>query len=192
MREQRWSREAAAARAWWASLTPQPAQNGGIASGDRAALARLRRAASIIEAVAEPATADLYRRVGLAKSEQGAQRTALVAAVLAHVRKDDPTPIANAIGSRRGDNDTAALLTPLRFKRLVAAREADELLIAFRRVVSILGDQASVRDLARLLLGFTDPDERQANISRTRFAFDYHGAGQYAPDAEDTTETSQA
>jgi CRISPR system Cascade subunit CasB len=118
------------------------------------------------------------------------ERAALLAAVLAQVRSDDPkATIAGAIGKPRG-GEGSPLITPMRFKKLVAAREPDDLLIVFRRLVVVLDHTANVRDLARLLLAFTGPDDRHADIARTRFAFDYHGAGQYAPDSGDTAETA--
>ena len=179
--------ESLAAARWWSSLQPQRRNDGSWSSGDRASLSRLRRASSILDALAEPATAYLFRKLGLPDKDDGASRirAALLAGVLSHVRNDDRgRSIASVIGSRRGDAESQQLVTPLRFKRLIAAREPDELLTAFRRVVAILGDTANVKDLARTLLAFTDPDDRRADIARTRFAFDYHGAGQYAPDDE--------
>lgn len=168
---------AAAARRWWRSLQPDE-QTG--QRGDRATLARLRRAGNVLEAAAEPAAGDLFITLKLGQPERDLARAALVAAVLAHVRSDDGTDtVARAIGTPRGGDDTTALLTPLRFKRLIAAREPDDLLISFRRAVAILGDTVNVKDLARQLLAWTD--ERHSDRARTLFAFDYHGAGQYAP-----------
>jgi CRISPR system Cascade subunit CasB len=190
MTGKRWSHEASAARAWWASLQPQ-AGDGRVRPGDRAALARLRRAASIIEAMVEPATADLHRRMGLITKSHSPQRSALLAAVLAHVRSDNPaTTVAGAIGKARGGGASTPLISPLRFKRLVAAREPDDVLVVFRRLAAILDHTANVGDLARLLLTFTDPDERHADIARVCFAFDYHGARQYAPDTDDARKTA--
>lgn len=168
---------------WWSLLQPNDA-NGH--RGDRATLARLRRASSIMEAMSEPATVELYRRLGFKDQARDLPRAALIAAVLAHVRPSEERkpPIAEAIGAPRRGDDSQPLLTPLRFKRLIAAREPDDLLIAFRRVVAMLGKTADVNDLARQLLAFTDPDERRADIARTRFAFAYHGASQYAPDPD--------
>src|SRR5262249_53774926 len=98
MTAKRWSHEASAARAWWDSLRPHRREGPGR-PGDRPRLARLRRAASIIEAMAEPATADLHRRMGLTSRLHGPQRAALLAAVLAHVRSDNQaTTVAGAIG----------------------------------------------------------------------------------------------
>ena len=177
MTEEPIAERAAAARRWWRSL--QPDRETGQ-RGDRAALARLRRAGSVLEAAAEPATADLFGKLMFEHPERNLARAALIAAVLAHVRRDDgATSVARAIGTPRGGDDTTARLTPLRFKRLIAAREPDDLLIGFRRAVAMLGDTANVKDLARQLLAWTD--ERHSDRARTLFAFDYYGAGQYAP-----------
>jgi CRISPR system Cascade subunit CasB len=181
--------EAGGALAWWKSLTPREDN-----AGDRAALARLRRADNLLEAAAEPATIDLYDKLrgehAFCRDERiiarDLPRAALVAAVLSNVRTNNPASrVANAIGAKRGGEETTALVTPLRFKRLVAARSLDDLMIAFRRLVAILDREAHVRDLARLLLAFTDPEPERADVARTIFAFHYHGAGNYAPDAED-------
>lgn len=109
----------------------------------------------------------------------------MLAAVLAHVRDDDPkkTRIATAIGSPRAGEGSTALITPLRFKRLITARDPEDLLIVFRRAVAILGRRANVKDLARALLTFTD--NRLGVVARTRFAFEYHGAGDAAPEMKD-------
>ena len=178
--------QARAASRWLAALRPREV-NGRMIPGDRAALARLRRATCVMDAAAEPETAKLYKKLGFRSPERDLARAALIAAVLAHIGKETNESIASAIGKPRGNADTQPLITPLRFKRLIAAREPDDLLIAFRRAVAILGDEANVRDLARQLLAFTDPDERCADIARTRFAFDYHGAGDFAPVAEETS-----
>lgn len=175
--------EKSAAYTWWRQLQPQEDGEGVNRRGDRAAAARLRRAASILEAAAEPATVDLYRRLGFTRPEVDLGRAALVAAVLAHVRKDDPGhSVAEAIGAPKSGDAETALISPLRFKRVIAARDPDDLLIAFRRVIAILGGKADVKNITAVLLGFTD--ERWAEITRTRFAFAYHGAALAAPQPE--------
>ena len=191
MTETRYDKEAADAARWWRLLRPQELESGARLPGDRATVARLRRASSLMEAATEPATATLFKALGFKNATRDLPRAALVAAVLAHVRDDDRATLARALGSPADGSADEARLKPLRFKRLVAAREPDDLLIAFRRTVAILGHTANVKDLARSLIAWTDPDERQADIARTRFAFDYHGAAQYAPadngnDASDT------
>ena len=171
--------QAMAAKRWWDQLRPREV-NGRSVPGDRAALARLRRAATVMEAAAEPVTGDLYRKLKFSHPARDLPRAALIAAVLAHVKEDTHVLVARAIGTLRGGEGTTALITPLRFKRLVSARDPDDLLIAFRRVVAILGGTANVTDLARQLLSWTE--EHQGDLARTRFAFEYHGAGPFAPD----------
>jgi CRISPR system Cascade subunit CasB len=105
---------------------------------------------------------------------------ALIAAALAQVREDSKEKLARAIGTPRAGEGTTALVSPLRLKRLVSAREPDDLLIAFRRAIAILGHTANVKDVARQLLLWTD--ERTADRARTLFTFDYHNAGDAAPD----------
>ncbi len=188
MSEHCYETQAKAARAWWAALGPREAVGDQLAHpGDRAALARLRRANTVLEAASEPATIELFQKLQFDRSRASADlpRAALIAAVLAYIRENDPKhKIASAIGQPRAGEGTTALITPLRFKRLVAARSPDDLLIQFRRVVAIMGKTANVKDLARLLLVFTDPDYRYAERARVMFAFAYHGAEDFAPAAD--------
>src|SRR3954470_18086980 len=80
-------------RAWWRVLQPSFEDGRPNPEGDRAALARLRRAGTLAEAMAEEATQDLYRRLGYGRAPPGRwlPRVAVVAAVLAHVRAE-PRP----------------------------------------------------------------------------------------------------
>jgi CRISPR system Cascade subunit CasB len=176
--------EADAARSWWRSLQPREV-GGQMLTGDRVAIARLKRASSVAEAMAEPETADLFLRLGFNRQFAAREwpRAAVIAAVLAHVKEPGREKVARAIGTPRGGDGSTALITPQRLKRLLAARTPDEVLTGFRRTVAILGRTADVRDLAVQLLAWTD-DER-GDLTRTRFAFDYHGAGQFAPEAQE-------
>jgi CRISPR system Cascade subunit CasB len=62
----------------------------------------------------------------------------------------------------------------------MAARTDEEVMTAFRRVVALLDHKANVSNLTQVILGWTD-DEHGDRV-RTRFAFDYHGAGFASPD----------
>jgi CRISPR system Cascade subunit CasB len=135
-----------------------------------------------MEAAIEPATAVLYQRLAFAHPQRDLPRAALLAAVLAHVREERNEPLARAIGTPKAGESSAALVSPLRLRRLMAAREPDDLLTLFRRIVAILGNTANIRDLARQLIAWTDA--RFGDISRTQFAFAYHNAAQFAPGAE--------
>jgi CRISPR system Cascade subunit CasB len=163
----------AIALSWWASL--QPARDIGY-KGDTGALARLRRA-SLIDAMTEEAVVRLHRRLGLAR--QDFPRAALIACVLAHVREHAPRlKAAQAAGAPPGEEN--GVLSQLRFRRLLAVRGEEDCLIAFRRLVALLGGKVNVVDLAQSLLDWND--EENGDRRRTRWAFDYYDAGAGAPD----------
>ena len=163
------------AMGWWERLQPQKSGNG-RATGDRAALARLRRCSTWFEAAAEPETIVLFRRIGQ-HDEKRLPRVAILAAVLAHVRKDESSKIASSVGPKDGKEENA-LLKPLRLRRLLSATADDEILTAFRRLVALKGCTANIADLTRNILHWHD--ER----TRMRFAFDYWQAGPAAPHGE--------
>lgn len=172
----------AVAFAWWSSLQPQP-QHDGRRRGDPGALARLRRA-DLIAAAMEEVTIDLARRLARAwklPPDLLLERSALIAAVLAHVRDNDSRKVAAVAGAKIGDD--RRVLHPLRLRRLFAARTPADCLTAFRRLVALLGKQASVSDLAESLLDW--PDIERGDRRRTRWACDYYGAAIATPDDND-------
>jgi CRISPR system Cascade subunit CasB len=180
--ETRWDQ---VARKWWEMLqntrngTPNPTRN-------PAALARLRRAATPIDALEEPSVFDLYKKLGFGRSEVDRRlpRVAAAAAVLAHIRTDaEPgsgyrRPFAEMLG--QGERP---IMSPLRFKRLLAATEDQDLMVTFRRAVKLAGARAiNVGDVAASILDWSDR-------RRMRWAFDYYGAGIAAPRQSDTAST---
>lgn len=161
---------AGAASSWWHGLQPDPAQG---RPGDRAALARLRRAATVAEAMTEPAAIALFRRIG-ATGPDRLPEIALLATVLAHVREDAREgSVARCLGPEYPDAPETALMSPLRFRRLLEATTDDERLTAFRRMVALAGGTLPLRDLARSLLRWND-------ATRRRWIYDYWNAGQPA------------
>jgi CRISPR system Cascade subunit CasB len=185
--------QAEAAHRWWRSLNPVKTEDGKVLPGDRAAMARLRRSSSVVEAAGEPATAKLFKALGYDRnSDDQLSRASALASVLAHVRADlrdsKSSKIALAIGAPPGSEPNDALLKPVRFRTLMAARTGDEILTSFRRVVAILDRTVNVRDLSRVILGWTD--DESGDRHRTRFAFDYHGAGDYAPPSNKNTDNT--
>jgi CRISPR system Cascade subunit CasB len=168
------------ARKWWRDL--QPDDDG--ARGERAALARLRRAASPLQAMTEEATLALFRKLGLASAER-LPRVAVIAMVLAHVRKDAPSaggfrpPAIRAVGRTTLADADSATMSPLRFRRLLAARTEEELATAMRRLVALADCQINVGDLAASLFFWGDK-------VRTRWAFEYYAAGAAAPQGKNT------
>ena len=150
---------------WWRELQPKDEQ-GERRSGDRGALARLRRCASVMQATSEPVTLALCRR--LATGEASLDRVALLAAVLAHVQEErfDVT-VARQIGAQQ---DNPATMSDLRFRRLLQADTLDEQLTGFRRLVTLAGRRLNVADLAAGLWHWSDERERR------RWIYAYHDA----------------
>lgn len=188
-----------AAGDWWAKL--QPDWNGRMYPGNRAALAKLRRAASDpVTAASELATIELYRKLDLVSAEASNEekvamlmRVAVLASILAHVRKNSLAKVGRALGPPRGaKNGEGAAMSQLRLARLLAARGDEEIAIAFRRAVALLKDgsdvTANVGDLAWLILTW-DRDEL-GDRTRTLFAFDYHDASAHAPSGDPSAEAS--
>ncbi|HRO48516.1 MAG TPA: type I-E CRISPR-associated protein Cse2/CasB [Hyphomicrobium sp.] len=177
--------EAAAARTWWKSLQPRE-EKGQMIPGDRAAVARLKRCDTALAAAAEPAVARLLAKL-FPDAPRGKRidmlpRVAALAAVLAHVKENGGTGFAQALGKPRDGEGSTPVLSPVRFKRFQTTRGADETLMSFRRAVLLLNRTADIRDLARVLLAWDDDDV--GDRTRTIFAFDYHGAGIAAPEAD--------
>lgn len=176
-----------AARAWWQALQPTRPDGTPNPESDRGALARLRRAESLAEAMAEGATLRLYTGLGLPReeAERWLPRVAVLAHVLAHVRADEPpgengwrrSAIA-AVGRRSMEDRDSAALKPIRFRRLLAAREPEELMREMRRLVALADRRLNIADLTRAILYWDD-------TTRTRWAFDYHAAGMAAPRPSD-------
>jgi CRISPR system Cascade subunit CasB len=154
------------ATSWWRELQPDSSGR----SGDRGGLARLRRCTTVIEAMQEPAAITLFRRCG-ATGPDDLPPIGLVAAVLAHVREDQPgKPIARQIGPDSPDTPETALVKPLRFRQLVEAT-GDDRLTAWRRLVALTGGTLNVADLADALLNWSERTQR-------RWVYDYWNAGQ--------------
>jgi CRISPR system Cascade subunit CasB len=161
---------AQAAASWWRKMQPDPTKG---RSGDRAALARLRRCATVAEAMQDPAAISLFRRCG-ATGPNDLPAIGLAAAVLAHLRQDQPTQrVARQIGPDSPEKPETALLKPLRFRRLMEATTGDERLTAFRRLVALAGGTLNLTDLADALLDWSEWTQR-------RWVYDYWNAGQPA------------
>jgi CRISPR system Cascade subunit CasB len=173
----------AIALAWWRSLqrtTPSGERN---PNADLGALARLRRAATPLEAAQEAQTIALYRRLyGERLDPRRLESVAVLAATLAHVRDGQPKErsAAAALGTPPGGD--RPVLSELRMRRLCAARDAHEALRGFRGVVRLLDGAVPIRDLAPSVLDWLDPE--RGEMRRTRWLFAYHGAALADPYAD--------
>ncbi|BBK42275.1 hypothetical protein STVA_22950 [Allostella vacuolata] len=196
-------RQRVAIRSWWRSLQPYREDREPNPTADPAGLARLRRAGRVTDVVAEATVFDLYRRLGLEPAEAARDLpwVAAAAMVLAHVRADAapagapprrPHP-ARAIGRERFDDTRfeSAIMSPLRFRRLLATREVEEVARAMRRMVAMTAPVGlDVGALGQAMLDWPHPI--RGDGTRTRWAFEYHAAGDAAPDraAEPPTDPS--
>ncbi|MCW3476875.1 type I-E CRISPR-associated protein Cse2/CasB [Limobrevibacterium gyesilva] len=168
------------AAAWWRDLQPCD-EAGKPRRGDRAALARLRRCATVMEAAGEPAAIALCRRLGGTECDLG--RAALIAAVLAHVRDNvGGLPVARQVGVQQ---DGKAAISDLRFRRLLQADTDDEQLIGFRRLVALAGHKLNVADLAASLWRWNDKQRR-------RWIYAYHEAPDFGTTADITANDADA
>ena len=143
---------------WWRRLNPS---DGAQAGPHRAALARMRRAATPIEVMQEPEALRLIARL-----PRNPDRVATLAGVLAHVRESDDRRVARAIGRTAIDEEQSALLSEGRFRRLLQTND-DELMEPMRRLVRMAKGTLNVRDLSAAILYWGDDVKR-------RWMFDYY------------------
>lgn len=171
-----------AARRWWRALQPDLRTN---RPGDSATLARLRRAASSTQALAEAETLRLWALLGVDRDRL--QRVGTVARVLAHVRtaaeQGRRGALARSLGPTEFGRYETAKLKRLRFERLLATREEEELARAMIRLVQLAGRETAIDpgDLAASILAW-DKD-----ATRIAWAFAYHDPTS-APPADAATE----
>ena len=142
---------------WWSRLVS------GESGHHRAALARIRRAGTPLEVIQEPVALRLVVQLGTFNPD----RVAVLAGVLAHVRKSPPAPLPRAVGRSGLDDEHSAVLSAGRFRRLLQA-EPHELLDQLRRVVAMSKGEANVRHLAAGILHWGD-------AVKQRWIFEYYG-----------------
>lgn len=127
---------------WWKGLEEQ--------RGDRA---ELRRAKNSLEVVFSPAYHKLYRRLHLPDKEA----LALVAGLCAHVKE---TRFDAGIAEQMASGDKASV-SGLRFRRLLAIKDRDELYHAMIRVIRMLGGVVNVCDLAKAVYWWNEKTKKQ-------------------------------
>ncbi len=168
--------DARAAVRWWRRLQPHTPDGAANPSGDRAALARLRRA-DLFAAMQDPETFMLFRALRARRPEE-LPAVALCAAVLAGVRRDRPEHPARTLGPPSIDALERAVMKPLRFRRLIEASDEGERLTAMRRAVALAGGEMNLRELTGACLDWSDHRRR-------RWIFEYYNAGFAAPAADE-------
>ncbi|MCY4599077.1 MAG: type I-E CRISPR-associated protein Cse2/CasB [Acidobacteria bacterium] len=158
---------------WWRRLT---AKEGAGLGQRRAALARMRRAATPIEVMQEPEVLRLIERL-----PRRPEDVAILAGILGFVRESDDRSVARAVGRTRLDDDQSARLSEGRFRRLLQAQHG-ELMEALRRLVRMTKGKADVRDLSASVLYWGDGVKK-------RWIFDYYAVRQSLPSDEDAPVT---
>lgn len=153
---------------------------------DRASLAKLRRATPE-SVVGEPAFHALYSLLypGHGYGSKQCELATRLALVLPYVREDKrrddsnyEVSFARQLGNRLNpdtDEKEASKRPHLKFRRLLAMRDENEIIREFRRMVGLLDGKVNLPDLALLLLNWDQED------TRTRFAFGYFGNTRHAP-----------
>ena len=162
---------------WWQALQPQSDKDGKTTSrGDPGALARLRRATSPVDALTQAQAIRLARWLGVGlEDEQRLARVGALAHVLAHVKTNNSTQhMARQLGpDKNGEN---AVMSSLRFQRLMAARAPEDLMREMRSAVKLLKGSANIADIADAFYWWSDK-------TRIRWTYHYWGAGDAAPDS---------
>lgn len=163
---------------WWSRLTDKK-------SGDAGARARLRRSHSTGDALGERAALALARRLRNVRPTPSTGRALDLARVLVHVREHTPITPMRAVGWKAFPYDRAEAegggerpaLSEARFRRLMKAEhDNDELVVAFIRLVHLLGESCNVARLAEDFLYWGDR-------CRERMAFEYYAAGSPTSDS---------
>ena len=160
---------ASVAYEWWRNLNPTETPQSGP---HRAALARMRRAATPVEVMQEPGALRLVTRL-----PRNPDRVAALAGILAHVRESDHRSVARAVGRTALDEDRTALLSEGRFRRLLQT-PGGELMEPMRRLVRMMKGTVNVPDLASAVLYWGDD-------VRKRWIFDYYAVSAGLRPADD-------
>ncbi len=148
----------------------------------RAARARLRNAASPVEAALIEETFELYNELRKAQDRKpDAETLALIAISLARIKKDTEQKAAERFGRKNGDTRR---LSELRFQRLVRTPDPAELIAPLRRALAVIDNCANIRALARDLYYWNED-------TRIRWCFQYYAPGSEAPAANDKTTSEQ-
>lgn len=152
---------------WWGDWF-SPASDQGRKGPDRASMARLRRVRTPLDAVLIPAVQDLCKRLAGQGFDLKARpdRLALIAVALAACSHAPGRRAAAQFGTP-SDQPT---VSPLRFNALVRQTDPNTLRQPLVRALGQIKGAVDVAALASDLFYWND-------TTRTRWAFDYYGAG---------------
>ena len=151
---------------WWQELEDN--------KGEKAAL---KRADSLTEVVFCPAYHRLLRTLrkeGFFVPESRFPKLAAIAGLSSRIKEDIPGAIGEQMGAlKTGDKPT---ISELRMRRLLACDDLEELFMLLRRVLGILGGNASFSGLAAAIWHWESLYEKRPYDSRRQLAYDYYAA----------------
>lgn len=162
--------------------------------------ARLRRARSTLDVLQVTPAVVLARQLGAVPKARAASDAHMRAAldlsrVLSHVKAHESRHPMRAAGWNRfpGDKkesdagEDRPVLSGARFKRLLETGDDEEKVLAFTRLVALLGGTVNVERLADDFLLWNHPEF--GDRVRERWAFEYLAAGDAAPPTPPTDST---
>lgn len=138
---------------WWQGL-----------EDDRASRAMLRRCATLDAVALCPAYQRLYRYLIAAHAWPAEthpwqkDKLAAIAGLLAHVKTEGTQRLSLKMSELRGDKP---LVSELRFRDLLKVDTTDDLFISLRRVLPLVGHQASAHQLAHDVYWWNDDTKKQ-------------------------------
>ncbi|MFZ5584668.1 MAG: type I-E CRISPR-associated protein Cse2/CasB [Thermodesulfobacteriota bacterium] len=168
-----------ALRAWWKRLLKEDGPGRPPRRGDRAQLRRCRTPGQV---AMDKAFNDLLRDLRVKNVPLGDHPQGLAAAalVLMDVRDESAELTLGQLMAAPGKNPKQGAVSGLRFRRLLAIDDLDELTQALIRVVRLCGDKAPVTALASDIFEWADPEQREK--IRQNWAREYYA---HVPDAGD-------
>lgn len=154
---------------WWAAL-----------EADKGARADLKRAENQLRVAFNPAYHHLLHRLqeaGYYLGTDGRERLALLTGLAAHIRQHTDTgrSFATQMGSPKPGSEKAAV-SELRFRRILAIDDLDDLYTQLRRAINLLDGTANLVDLARALFRWRPIAEQNPYDPRKNWAYDYYAA----------------
>lgn len=151
-------------REWWRDLNGM----GEARPADAAGRAQLRRAHDLIDVFSCPAFHGLLRRLKITSNYQR-EALAVTAGVLAHVKEDTPKiKFGMSLGKPPNKGGTSPM-AEIRFRRLLQARDPEEMMNQLRRAVRLLRGSADVQELA-LLIRYWSKRDRQLQLATDYYA----------------------
>ena len=154
-------------REWWQRLETN--------RGERATL---RRAGNLTEVMLSPSFHRLLndmRNAGYGVPESRYAKLAAITGLAASLKVADGPSLGHQCGTARKGTSRPDV-AELRMRRVLACDDLEELYTLLRRVIALLGDQASLPDLAATIWNWKRLDEKHPFDPRRKLALEYYAA----------------